>query len=78
MKYFAATIGTDKATADVYVSTKTEAVSELELKLEEVRGVSMDEEMTNLMKFQRSFEASSRFISAVDEMLQNLINNLGR
>jgi flagellar hook-associated protein 1 FlgK len=76
--YFAATIGSDKATADIYVSTKTEAVSELELKLEEVKGVSMDEEMTNLMKFQRSFEASSRFISAVDEMLEDLINNLGR
>ncbi|MGD9808185.1 MAG: flagellar hook-associated protein FlgK [Deferribacterales bacterium] len=75
--YFAATIGSDKATADIYVSTKTEAVSELELKLEEVKGVSMDEEMTNLMKFQRSFEASSRFISAVDEMLEDLINNLG-
>lgn len=76
--YFAATIGSDKATADIYVSTKTEAVTELELKLEEVKGVSMDEEMTNLMKFQRSFEASSRFISAVDEMLEDLINNLGR
>jgi flagellar hook-associated protein 1 FlgK len=76
--YFAATIGSEKATADIYVSTKTEAVTELKLKLEEVKGVSMDEEMTNLMKFQRSFEASSRFISAVDEMLEDLINNLGR
>jgi len=75
--YFAATIGSDKATADVYVTTKTQAVTELKLKLEEVKGVSMDEEMTNLMKFQRAFEASSRFISAVDEMLEKLVNSLG-
>ncbi|ADD69232.1 flagellar hook-associated protein FlgK [Denitrovibrio acetiphilus DSM 12809] len=75
--YFAASIGSDKATVDIYVTTKTQAMSELELKLEEVKGVSMDEEMTNLMKFQRAFEASSRFITVVDEMLEKLVNSLG-
>lgn len=75
--YFSAKIGSDKSKADVYVSTKQQSISDLSLKLEEVKGVSMDEEMTNLMKFQRAFEASSRFITTVDQMLEKLVNGLG-
>ena len=37
-------------------------------------GVSIDEEMTNMIKFQRAFEASARLISTVDELLQTVIN----
>ncbi len=70
-------MGSDKSKADVYVATKQQAISQLSLKLEEIKGVSMDEEMTNLMKFQRAFEASSRFITTIDEMLATLVNGLG-
>jgi flagellar hook-associated protein 1 FlgK len=41
-------------------------------------GVSMDEEMTNLVRFQRGYQASSRAMSTVDEMLDVLINRTGR
>jgi flagellar hook-associated protein 1 len=37
-------------------------------------GVSIDEEMTSLLMYQRSYQASARVISAVDEMLDTLIN----
>lgn len=36
-------------------------------------GVSIDEELVNLIKYQRAFEAASRLISATDEMLQTLL-----
>lgn len=36
-------------------------------------GVSIDEELVNVMKYQRAFEAASRLISATDEMLQTLL-----
>ena len=42
-----------------------------------VKGVSIDEEMVNLMKFQQSYAAAARLINVVDEMSQTLIN-LGR
>jgi flagellar hook-associated protein 1 FlgK len=42
-----------------------------------VIGVSLDEEMTNLVATQHAFEAASRVLTAVDEMLDTLINRTG-
>ncbi|NJN39700.1 MAG: flagellar hook-associated protein FlgK, partial [Gammaproteobacteria bacterium] len=35
-----------------------------------ISGVSLDEEMTDLLRFQRAFQASAKLISTVDEMLE--------
>lgn len=43
-----------------------------------VSGVALDEEMTNLVRFQRAYQASSRAMSTMDEMLDVLINRTGR
>ncbi len=39
-----------------------------------VSGVSLDEEMTNMMKFQKAYEASARLISVVNQMLDTLLS----
>lgn len=39
-----------------------------------VSGVNLDEEATNLMMYQKAYQASSRFISIVDSLLQSLIS----
>jgi flagellar hook-associated protein 1 len=38
-----------------------------------VSGVSVDEEMTNLVQFQRAFQASAHFVSVVDQMLSVVV-----
>lgn len=43
-----------------------------------VSSVSMDEEMADLMKFQRSYQANARVVRVIDEMLDGLINNMLR
>lgn len=45
---------------------------------ESTSGVSLDEEMTNLLRFQRGYQASARAMSTIDEMIDILINRTGR
>jgi flagellar hook-associated protein 1 FlgK len=42
-----------------------------------VAGVNIDEEMTNMLSYQHAYSAASRLVTAVDEMLDQLINRTG-
>jgi flagellar hook-associated protein 1 FlgK len=53
-------------------------VEELERKRQEISGVSLDEEAANLIKYQKLFEAGARMIRVADELLETLINMVGR
>ncbi len=43
-----------------------------------VSSVSVDEEMTDMVKFQQAYNASARCLTAMDELLDKVINNMGR
>ncbi|MFH0919271.1 MAG: flagellar hook-associated protein FlgK [Fibrobacterota bacterium] len=49
-------------------------VEQFEAKQAEIAGVSLDEELANLVKFQHTYQASARVISTVDKMLDVLFN----
>ena len=44
---------------------------------EQVIGVSHDEELTNMVKYQNAYNAASRYINVIDEMLEHILNTLG-
>lgn len=44
---------------------------------EQVIGVSSDEELSNMIRFQNAYNASSRYINVVDQMLEHILNTLG-
>ncbi len=44
---------------------------------QQVIGVSSDEELSNMIRFQNAYNASSRYINVVDEMLEHILNTLG-
>jgi flagellar hook-associated protein 1 FlgK len=41
---------------------------------ESISGVSIDEEMTELVKYQRAFQASAKLIGIIDDMLGSVIS----
>lgn len=55
----------------------TDTVEYIEVQRQQVAGVSSDEELTNIIKFQNAYNASSRYITVINEMLGHLISQLG-
>ncbi|MCM1231305.1 MAG: flagellar hook-associated protein FlgK [Ruminococcus flavefaciens] len=45
---------------------------------EQVHGVSSDEELSNMIMFQNAYNASSRYINVISELLEHIINTMGR
>lgn len=48
--------------------------SQLENQRQSVSGVSIDEEMTNMIKYQRSFDAAAKVVNSVNELYQTILN----
>jgi flagellar hook-associated protein 1 FlgK len=51
-------------------------MAQLENQRESVSGVSLDEEMINLIKFQNAYTAAARLITTADEMMQTIMQML--
>ena len=65
---------------DVYNSIKEaqeQTVSSVDSAREQIVGVSSDEELEFMIMFQNAYNASSRYINVVSEMLEHLVSTLG-
>jgi flagellar hook-associated protein 1 FlgK len=72
------TIGSDSQSAQHAVSNANVLVDSLKSRRDSVSGVSLDEEMTNLVKFQQGYQAASRAMNSIDDALNILISRTGR
>ena len=71
-------IGAKAAGADG-MAASLEAIQEQMYNLREsVAGVSVDEELTKMVQFQYGYQASSRVVTMMDELLDNLINRMAQ
>lgn len=67
-------LGNDGMLQDNYTQANQMVLDELGQLKASQSGVSVDEEMTNVLKFQRTYEASAKLITIADEMLQTILN----
>ena len=72
------TIGSDSADATRAVTNANVLVNSLTNRRESVSGVSLDEEMTNLIRYQRGYQAAARALTSIDDAIELLITRTGR
>lgn len=71
-------LGQALASANSRVDDQSNIATLIKSQRDSVSGVSLDEEMADLVRFQRAFQASSRVFTVVDELLDTVVNRLGR
>ncbi|WP_320169055.1 flagellar hook-associated protein FlgK [Maridesulfovibrio sp.] len=69
-----AVVGADTGTAKFNFNFQQTLASDLNEKQQEVSGVNIDEEMSNLIKYQHSYTAAAKLITTADQMLQTLLS----
>jgi flagellar hook-associated protein 1 FlgK len=70
-------IGTGGDQAESAASNQSTLVQQIENKRTSLSAVSLDEEMTNMMKYQYAYNASVQVMNMIDGMLDKLINGTG-
>ena len=70
-------LGVQGQTVNRRVGIQNEVTRQVDEARDAQAGVNLDEEMTNMLSYQRAYEAAARFMTAIDQMLDQLINRTG-
>jgi flagellar hook-associated protein 1 FlgK len=74
---FVAQVGNSVQSANSTQATQQAVLTAVSNQRQSVSGVSLDEEMTNLIQFQQAYQASARVMNAINSTLDTLINSVG-
>ena len=72
----AARIGQQKASADQDQQLHQQLLAQTQSVREQTSGVSLDEEATRLIEFQRAYQASAQLLSVLNQLTGSVINIL--
>ncbi|HBG22173.1 MAG: flagellar hook-associated protein FlgK [Syntrophaceticus sp.] len=67
-------LGVDADQAENMVINQEALVTQLNNRKESISGVSLDEEMTNMIQYQNAYMAAAKLVNVIDEMTRVLIN----
>lgn len=71
-------IGRDTAYFEGQRDSQALVLQQVDLQRQSVSGVSLDDEMANMLRFQRSYQAAAKALSVFDQVTEDLINMLSR
>lgn len=63
---------------EAQVSTQGAMNAQIDQQIQSVSGVSLDDEMANMLRFQRSYQAAARALTIFDQTTEDLINMIRR
>lgn len=69
----ATNVAADAESANITAATKESVYTQIKAEFKSISEVSMDEEMTNLIKFQSGYSANAKIVTTLDEMIQTLL-----
>lgn len=78
--YFAESVtnvGLKGEQAEINMMSQTSIMADLRALRDSISGVNVDEELSDIIKFQHGYNAAARFVNVIDEMLDTVINKLG-
>ncbi|CAH2211879.1 flagellar hook-associated protein FlgK [Tepidibacter aestuarii] len=78
VKSLVSNLGVESQEAQRMVGNQAVLVNQIDNTRQSISGVSIDEEMSNMIKFQHAYNASARMITAVDEMIDVIVNRMGK
>jgi flagellar hook-associated protein FlgK len=70
-------LGVQASVSDRNLGIQQVITAQVDAARESVAGVNIDEEMTNMLSYQHAYSAAGRLVTAIDEMLDVLINRTG-
>lgn len=73
---FLSNLGVAGQVADRTAKNQTNVLDQLNNQRESISGVNMDQEMSDMVRFQHAYNASAKVISVFDQMLDTLINQV--
>ena len=77
MQSMISSIGVDANQAKYITSAEKNILTDLDIKRQSLMGVSEDEEVADMIRYQHAFSANARMVTTFDEMLDVIINRLG-
>ena len=78
--YFAVSVGNIGLLGEqshIALETQSHIMKQLHEMRQSVSGVNIDEELSNMIKFQQGYSAAARFITTINSMLDTIINRMG-
>jgi flagellar hook-associated protein 1 FlgK len=76
-QYLYGSVGNDVTVAEDYINSAQLIHDQLSSRQQSISGVSLDEEMAQMIQYQHAYDAAARVLTVADEMLGTIIEQMG-